>query len=199
MRNPIYFVAIALLALAVTVPATAHADSDAQAVVVAAQKKMMDLRFRTEMTSTSKGETSKATGEFDTMERMHMKTPDAEIIMVPEGVWMRSKGEGWMKPPIDMSGMFKQFMPKTVADIQKGMSNVKDEGMSTWQGKPTRVISYDMNTKVMGFSVKSHNRLWIDKSGLPIHSEVDSEAMGQKSHAVQDIIYDDSIRITAPK
>jgi hypothetical protein len=51
----------------------------------------------------------------------------------------------------------------------------------------------------MGFSVSSHNKVFIDESGRVVRSESDSEAMGNKSHTVQTIHYDDSIRISAPQ
>lgn len=191
------FFAIAMLTAAAAVPTMARAD--AQSDVSNAYQKMMDSRFSAEMTTTGDGKTTKASGEYDTIKRIHMKMPEMEIIVLPEGTWMRTGDGDWTKPPIDMSAMFKRFMPQTIADMQKGISNVKDEGKSTWQGQPVQVVSYDMNTKVMGFSISSHNRLWIDDSGRAIHSEVDSTAMGHKSHTVQDIKYDDSIRVTAPQ
>ncbi|MCB1570663.1 MAG: hypothetical protein KDI72_06415, partial [Xanthomonadales bacterium] len=61
-----------------------------------------------------------------------------------------------------------------------------------------RAVSYDVNTQVMGIDVSSHNTVFIDASGRIVRSVSDGEAMGHKTHSVQTIRYDDSIRISAP-
>jgi hypothetical protein len=98
-----------------------------------------------------------------------------------------------------MSAMVNRLMPQTIAEMRDGISNVKDEGATTWQGQPARIVSFDQKTKIMMFTVESSNRVWIDAQGRIIHSEAESTTMGKKSKTEQDIRYDDSIRVTAPK
>jgi hypothetical protein len=195
MRPLIACVALAAMLITLAVPGLAHAD--ARADLLAAQQKMMDSRFAVDMTSTSDGETTKMHGEYDTIKRIHMKTPDMEIVMLPEGTWMRSGDDAWRQQPM-MAMMAKRFMPTSIEDLRDGMTDVKDEGSSDWHGKPARVISWNMQTRVLLFRVNSHNRAWIDGDGRIVHTEAESTLRGKTSRVEQDYRYDDSIRVKAP-
>lgn len=196
MRHPIGIFMLAALCVITAAPGLARAD--ARADILDAFQKMMDSRFAIDARSTTDGETTTSHAEYDTIKRFHMKSSEMEIVVLPEGTWMRSGGGDWMKPPFDVGAMASKLVPQTIEEMQKDIANVKDEGATTWQGKPARIVSYDMDTKIMMFTVESHNRVWIDAQGRIIHSEADSTAMGKKSHTVQDIRYDDTIRISAP-
>ena len=179
---------------------SALADGSTRDVLMNAYQKMMDARYVADSVSTdAKGRKTNSTLEFDTMQRFRATTDDTAIVVVPEGTWMRSGNGEWMQPPIDMSAMFKRMLPMVMDDVRSGTSNIKDEGSRDVGSQQLRVISFDVNTKVMGFSVSSHNTVFLDGSGKIVRSESDSTAMGQKSHTVQTIRYDDSIRISAPK
>ncbi len=52
---------------------------------------------------------------------------------------------------------------------------------------------------MMGIHVTSTNKIFVNASGQIVHAESDGEAMGRKSHTTQDVRYDDSIRVNAPK
>lgn len=184
----------------VSVPGLAAADDGARDVLFAAYQKMVDSRFVSESVSTdAKGRKTNSKVEFDSMKRFRATTDDTAIVVLPEGIWMRSGKDDWIQPPIDMSAMVKRMLPMAMDEVRSGTSNVKDEGMRNIDGQDLRAISYDTNTKIMGFSVSSHNTVFIDGSGKIVRSESDSTAMKQKSHVVQTIRYDDSIRISAPK
>jgi hypothetical protein len=107
-------------------------------------------------------------------------------------------GKEWMKPPIDMSGMVKQFVPKSIDDMRTATKSASDDGMTTWSGQPVHAYTYSVDTTMMGIHVTSTNRIFVNASGQIVHAESDGEAMGQKSHTTQDIRYDDSIRVAAP-
>ena len=184
----------------VVLPSVAAADGSASDVLFAAHQKLMDSRWVTELVSTDKkGRETHSTFEFEAANRFRVTSEDTGFVILPEGIWMRSGKSDWMQPPIDMSAMVKGMLPMAMKDVRSGTSNVKDLGMRNIDGKELRAISYDVNTKVMGFSSSSHNTVFIDGSGRIVRSESDSTAMKQKSHAVQTIRYDDSIRISAPK
>lgn len=112
---------------------------------------------------------------------------------------MRSGDGEWMQPPIDMSAMFKALLPMTINEVRSGTRNIKDEGMKAVDGAELRAISYDLSTTIMGITVNSHVTVYLDEAGRIVRSESDGEAKGRKTHVVQTIRYDDSIRITAPK
>lgn len=191
-------VALALLACLFTLPALA--DGDARDALFNAYQKMVSAHYVADtVTIDGKGQKSNSTLEFETMNRFRATTGDTAMVILPEGVWMRSGNGEWMQPPIDMSAMFKGMLPMAMDEVRSGTTNVKDEGMRTIDGQQLRAISYDVNNKVMGISVSSHNTVFLDGSGKIVRSESDSTVMKQTSHTVQTIRYDDSIRVTAPR
>ncbi|SFN46399.1 hypothetical protein [Dokdonella immobilis] len=177
----------------------ALAAGDASSALFDAYAKMIDSRCVAEtVSSDAKGRENRSKVEFDTINRIRVTTDQASFIVLPEGTWMRTGGGEWMKPPIDMSAMFKRLVPSTLEEIRAGTRNIRDEGMQTVEGQNLRAVSYDVDTQVMGISVSSHNTVFIDASGRIVRSVSDGEAMGQKTHSVQKIRYDDSISISAP-
>jgi hypothetical protein len=120
------------------------------------------------------------------------------MIVVPEGTWMKT-GKDWTHPPVDMSGMVKQFIPKSIDDIRAATKNAADQGPMTWNGQSVHVYRYDVDTTMMGIHVTSTNRIFVNAAGQIVHVESEGEAMGRKSHTTQDIRYDDSIRVNPPK
>ena len=175
------------------------AADDARDALFKAYEKMLSSRCVAETVATdANGRENRSRVEFDTIERIRVSTAQASFVVLPEGTWMRTQGSDWMKPPIDMSAMFKRLVPSTIDEIRSGTSNIRDEGMQTIDGSSLHAVSYDVNTSVMGISVATHNTVYIDASGRIVRSVSDGEAMGQKTHTVQTIRYDDSIRIAAP-
>ena len=144
------------------------------------------------------GKPSRSRIEFDTLKRMRMTSDETSMIMTPEGTWMRSGKSDWIQPPIDMSAMFDRLLPASREALRTGTTNLRDEGMQSVEGVDLRAISYDMSTKVMGITITSHNTTYLDSAGRVVRTVSDGEAMGNKTHSVQTIRYDDSIRVTAP-
>ncbi len=194
-----HFAAIALALTCCVISTSACADGSVRDTLFNAHQKMLSARYVADTVSTdAKGNETTSKVEFDTINRFRATTPQTSFVVLPEGTWMRSgKGE-WMQPPIDMSAMIKRLVPAALDDVRAGTSNIKDEGSQSIGGQETRAISYDVNTRIMNFSVSSHNTVYIDASGHIVRSESDSTAMGRTSHSVQTIRYDDSVRITAP-
>ena len=176
---------------------SAHA-ADAREDVFKAYQKMMGSRFAVDITTVSGGDTMKSHGDYDTVERIHFRNDKMEMIVMPEGTWMRT-GSDWTRPPIDMGGMVKQFIPKSIEDMRAGTKSATDDGMTTFNGAPVHAYTYEVDTTMMGIHVTSKNKIFVDASGQIVHAESDGEAMGRKSHTTQDIRYDDSIRVAAPK
>jgi len=172
--------------------------ADAREDIFKAYQKMMNSRFSVDMTTTSNGKTSKAHTDYDTVERIHLKSDQMEMIVLPEGTWMRTGGQ-WTKPPMDMSGMVKQFIPKSIDDMRAATKSASDDGATTWNSQPVHAYTYDVDTTVMGIHVNSKNKIYVNAAGQIVHAESSGEAMGQTSQTSQDIRYDDSIRVNAPQ
>jgi hypothetical protein len=200
MRHRTFGLVVALMLACLGLRATpAAADGSVADALFQAHEKMLGSRCVAESVTTSAdGQETRSTIEFDTIKRMRVTSAEMSFVIVPEGIWMRSAGGQWMKPPIDMSAMFKRLLPSTIEEIRAGTSNVKDEGTQSVDGKQLRVISYDVNSKIMNISVASRNKVYLDASGRIVRLVSDSTAMGHKSHSVQSISYDDSIRVNAP-
>src|SRR3954468_3585384 len=179
------------------VPFAAHA-ADARDDVFKAYQKMMASRFAVDITTAGDSGTMKSHGEYDTVERIHFKSDRMEMIVLPEGTWMKT-GKDWMQPPVDMSGMVKQFVPKSIEDLRASTKNALDQGAKTWNGQSLHAYSYGVDMTVMGIHVTSTNTIYLNAAGQIVHAESDGQAMGKKSHTTQDIRYDDSIRVNPPK
>lgn len=192
MRLPLAASLFGLL-LATTTASAADARDD----VFKAYQKMMGSKFTIDINTTTGSDTLKSHGEYDTVERIHFKNDKIEMIVLPEGTWMRT-GKDWMKPPVDMSGMVKQFVPRSVDDMKAMTKSATDDGMTTFNGQPTHAYSYAVDTTVMGIHVTSTNKIFVDAAGQIVHVESDGEAMGRKSHTTQDVKYDDSIKVSPP-
>lgn len=193
------FATTLVLALICSSAGPALAAGDASSALFDAYAKMINSRCVAETVSTdAKGRESRSQVEFDTINRIRVTADQASFIVLPEGTWMRTGAGEWTRPPIDMSAMFKRLVPSTLEEIRAGTRNIRDEGMQTVDGQNLRAVSYDVDTQVMGISVSSHNTVFIDASGRIVRSVSDGEAMGHKTHSVQKIRYDDSIRISAP-
>ena len=171
--------------------------ADAREDIFKAYQKMMGARFAVGMSTVSGGKTTKAHSEYETVERIHLKTDSMELIVLPEGTWMRAGG-AWTQPPVDMSGMVKQFIPKSIDDLRAATKSATDDGMTTWSGQPMHAYTYAIDTKVMGIHVTSTNKIFVNTAGQIVHAQSNGEAMGKQSQTTQDIRYDDSIRVTAP-
>ena len=193
-----HFAAVAIV-IACVAPAGAFADGSARDTLFSAYQKMLNARYVADTVSVdAKGRETTSKVEFDTINRFRATTAETSFVVLPEGTWMRSGNGAWTQPPIDMSAMIKHLVPAALDDVRAGTSNIKDEGTQSIGGQEARVISYDVNTKIMSFNVSSHNKVYIDASGHIVRSESDSTAMGHTSHSVQSIRYDDSVRISAP-
>jgi hypothetical protein len=176
------------------------AERKAAGAVFTAYNKMLESKFAVDVhTTDDKGNKSQALAEYESLSRIHVKTDRMEVVTTPEGTWVKADEAGWQQPPSEMAAMVKQFVPKSAAELQASSKNIKDEGATTWQGKPAHAYSYDTELQVMGADVKSHNKVIINEAGQLVRSESDGEAMGNKSHSVQDIRYDDKIKVAPPQ
>lgn len=183
-----------VIAVLVLVVAAGPARADVQSDLFGGYQKMFDGHFASEMVSTDAGKQTRMEAQYETTRRVHVTTPDAEIILLPEGTWLKMGGE-WTKPPFDVGGMVQGMMPKNVDSLRAGISNLKDEGSVDG----LHAISFDQNMTFMGIKVSAHNKVFLNGAGQIVRSESSSNAMGKTSTSIQTIRYDDSIRVTAPK
>lgn len=181
--------------------APAFAD-DARAELIASWSKMIaakDLAYRANMATTDKkGRTYKSTMLIQWPNRFHVKNPDMEMIILPQGTWMNAGGN-WMKMPVDMSKVIQQFTPEATKASMDGLTSVRSLGKAEVNGKACDRYEYDFDSKVMGVRSTGTATIALDAAtGYPVRLETTGEAMGQKSTTVIDYEYDPGIRIVAP-
>lgn len=197
MRKGLMRLPLAASLLGLLLASTSAIAADARDDVFKAYQKMMGSKFTVDITTVSGSDTMKSHGEYDTVERIHFRNDKIDMIVLPEGTWMRT-GKEWMKPPVDMSGMVKQFVPKSIDEMKAVTKSATDDGMTTWNGQPAHAYSYSVDTTMMGIHVTSTNKIFVNAAGQIVHVESDGEAMGRKSRTTQDVKYDDSIKVNAP-
>ena len=186
----------ALLGFALT--SSVALAADARDDVLKAYQKLMAAKFTVDITTVSGSDTMKSHGEYDTVDRIHFKNDKVEMIVLPEGTWMRT-GKDWTQPPVDMGGMVKQFIPRSIEEMRAATKSATDDGMTTWNGQSLHAYSYDIDTTMMGIHVTSTNKIFINASGQIVHVESNGEAVGRRSRTLQDVHYDDSIKVVAPR
>ena len=186
----------ALLGFALT--SSVALAADARDDVLKAYQKLMAAKFTVDITTVSGSDTMKSHGEYDTVDRIHFKNDKVEMIVLPEGTWMRT-GKDWTQPPVDVGGMVKQFIPRSIEEMRAATRSATDDGMTTWNSQSLHAYSYDIDTTMMGIHVTSTNKIFINASGQIVHVESNGEAVGRKSHTLQDVHYDDSIKVVAPR
>jgi hypothetical protein len=174
--------------------------ADARADITAAMHQMAKpgSKYHTVGVNTSDGKTMKSSVDIIMPDHFHVIGDRAEIIVIPEGSWMKHDST-WQKLPMDMSRMIGQFTPAAMAEAEKNMSDAKFLGDGSINGEKAKTYSYTTTMSIMGIKSTSNAKIWVsDSSGRVIHMESDGSAMGKTTHTVQDITYDNSIAITPP-
>lgn len=174
--------------------------ADARVEISAAMHQMAKPgnKFHTVGINTSDGKTMKSSVDIIMPDHFHVISDRNEIIVIPEGSWMKH-GDSWQKLPMDMSRMIGQFTPAALAEAEQNMTDAKFLGADTINGEKAKTYSYTTSVSMMGIKSTSNAKIWVsDNSGRVIHMESDGSAMNKTTHAVQDITYDNSIKITPP-
>jgi outer membrane lipoprotein-sorting protein len=194
------FLAAALLVLAIAAPV--HADPKAD--IMAAHQKMLEKgRFRMTGTTVGDGQTTRMESAVVWPDRYHMKMDAGgsvtEIIVIPGETWMK-QGDSWMKLPMDMGAMIQSMTPEAMRKAFDGMSNIRELGSESIDGRDAVGYAYDSRVEMMGVTSTSSVRLWVEEdTGLPIRQEIDGEAMGTRSKTVHDYVFDPAVDVRAPK
>ena len=173
----------------------AHADPRAE-VFASFDKAQAQASYRAVSSVEVKGKTMQSTIDVQLPGSFHMKSPEAEVIVLPGGSWMYQGGQ-WMKLPMDMSQMVKGM---TLAAIRDGANTVKDVvklDSETVEGCMADSYSYRSQGKIMGMDAAADVQLWVcQDSGLPIRFvSVDLKGQGRTT-VVYD--YDAAVDIRAP-
>jgi outer membrane lipoprotein-sorting protein len=191
------FISTALFLAAALVAGPALADAKSE-ILASHQAMVKAAKFRIESTNESRQGKVENWAEIEWPDRYHMRNAQMEVIVLPGKTYMKQGGQ-WMPFPMDMSAMIKAMSPEAMKQGFDSMTNVKELGEKTLDGRTVKGYEYDSTVTMMNVTAKSHVQLWVDTATqLPVRQEIDGEAMGMKSRTTQRYTFDPSISIKAP-
>jgi outer membrane lipoprotein-sorting protein len=169
----LYMLVCSLLLLIAAVP-PAVLGSDAKADLKVASDAVLKVKsYRIHMTTSSQAGTNISTIEFVAPNRMHIIDEKKEMIIVPEGTYVKVAKGKWQKSPMDMSSMIAKLRTSEFTDEILKNEQVRLIGPDTLDGKSMMVYEIVYTSS----DLKSRNRVWISTDDhLPYKSETDGEA-----------------------
>lgn len=186
------------LAVAVTAlildPAPALADAR-EDLVAAFHKAMSKGHYTAQVLTEAKGRPYQSRVAVIFPDRFHLRTPDSEMVILPEGTWMQAGGQ-WMKVPMDMSRMIRSYSKEAMENGMAGIREVRVEGSEEVEGCLADLYHYEASGEFMG--VKSASRLVAAvcrDSGLPVRL-VSTGERGEKVTILYD--FDSEVTIRPP-
>ena len=189
MKHPLFMIAALCLGSSV---ACADCKSEVEAIM---QATMSAGPYHMSMTSDRSGKTTKMEADVILPTSEHMKMDQMEMVILPQGAWMKMGGS-WHSAPGPMAANMLTNMMSSFKDVR---SNVVCGSSEDFDGHSYPVYKYDSAGDVMGMKTSSHITLYMGDKGLPVGLIVDGTAMGVHSVTTQHINYDPSITIEAPK
>lgn len=176
--------------------------ADAKTEVFAAWDAMFAASsYRANIHASSGDQHYEQTIEIQLPDRIHMRGgPGGDVIVTPEGAWMKPPGGNWSVAPESTAALSKQFMSQEfVAQTKASVTAVEALGSESLRGQPVRVYRIEQTQTILGIKSTSTIKLYVDiGSGRPIRQEIDANAMGRDSRTVQDIEYVDTLQIKPP-
>lgn len=145
-----------------------RACADARDEVVAAWDKTIERgSYRMQMTTESRGRPHAQQMDVQLPASFHMRSPDSEMVMLPQGTWMRVNGE-WMQMPMNMSRMVEGFSADAIEQGKRSLADVERVGEGSVEGCEAVTYRYTTRGKFMGITSDSATEMAVCKdSGLP--------------------------------
>jgi hypothetical protein len=178
-------------------------------VMTKAMRAQLDAKsYRAHVTSSlSDGSSNAMVIEYVAPDRYRMvndaqtggKNFKQEFIIVGGATYIKAPNGGWVKSPVDASGIVKAFRDPKMLDELTKTADVKFVGPDTLDGAPMLVYQYTQNNP-MGMKLKSTAKTWLSVAdGLPRKTESEGEFNGQKTKTLVRITdYNADIKIESP-
>lgn len=186
------------LAFACCLPATALADARAE-VISAWEKAMAKGSYRMHIHSEVRGRPYTTQMDIEFPSSFHMRTPDTEMVMLPEGTWIQAGGQ-WMRSPVNMSRQVEGYTAEALEEGKRSLGSVERIGEETVEGCLATRYRYSQSGRFMGIKNDADVEIAVCKdSGLP--REVRSVSGSKRRPETTRIVYDfgADIRIRAPR
>jgi len=164
------------------------ARADARDEVIAAWENAMDRgSHRMQMSTESRGRTQAQEIDVQLPSSFHMRSPETEMVMLPQGTWMRVNGS-WMRMPVNVSQMAEAYSADAIEQGKQSLQQVERVGEGMVEGCEAVTYRYTSNGKFMGIRSDSTTEMAVCKdSGLP--RLLTSTSGGRRADTVR-IVYD---------
>jgi hypothetical protein len=151
------------------------------------------------VTTTADGKSTTMDGEVILPDSFHLTTGTGEFIILVSKTYMKQDGK-WSLFPMDLGSMVAGLRSSFTEEAMNNIKDVSYVGMDTAGGIPAQVYQYTESVTFNNQALTSQVKEWIGvANGLPVKMQVEGEYAGIKSTTVQDIQFDSSITIEAPK
>ena len=190
MKHPLFVIAALCVS---STAACADCKSDVEAIM---QAMMHAGPYHVSMTTIADGgKTTNYEADVILPTSEHMNMGQMEIVILPQGTWMKTGGT-WHAAPGPMGANMLNSMTHSFKDLR---SNIVCGSTEDFDGHSYPVYKYASAGEVMGVKTSSQITLYKGANGLPAGLIVDGTAMGVHSVTTQHIKYDPSITIKAPQ
>jgi hypothetical protein len=160
-------VRLILVMASAALPMAAAAD-DRALLIDAFTKAMARGNYSMQIDTEMKGRPYRTEMKVSYPDRYHMRSPDAEIIILPQGTWMNAGGQ-WMKVPMNMSQMIAGYSKEAMQQGMSAISEVRREGSESIDGCTTDLYRYRTSGDFMGVKKASTQVAAICRdTGLPL-------------------------------
>ncbi len=121
--------------------------------------------MRAVMTSEKSGTVTEMVIEMIPPDRLASKgNSTGDMIIVPEGVYMKQAGGAWTKLPIDASGLISDVLSQaTTEELLKylNIDNLRAVGVDVVNGRPCWVYEYETTMDVANITVQTQAKMWV--------------------------------------
>lgn len=164
------------------------ARADARDKVIAAWENAMARgSYRMQMSTESRGRTQSQEIDVQLPSSFHMRSPETEMVMLPQGTWMRVNGS-WMRMPVNVSQMAEAYSADAIEQGKQSLQQVERVGEGMVEGCDAVSYRYTSSGKFMGIRSDSTTEMAVCKdSGLP--RLLTSTSGGRRADTVR-IVYD---------
>lgn len=184
-----------LMSSLIASPALADCKSEFTALV---ERGLSAKSYEMNMTGSSAGQQMDITAMVTLPDHFHVKMPDMEMIMIPEGIWMM-QGGGWMQMPTEMVAMMKPMIDQATRSPQDNLDKIENLeclGQQNIDGVTYNAYSFTSSDEFEGKRPQVKVTTFADPStGLISRVEIDDGAGGTM---IQTIRHDDTIEIKPP-
>lgn len=144
------------------------ATADARDEITSAfQKAMGDSTYRLHIEIENKRGPISSQIDVQMPDRFHMRSQDAEFIMIPGGTWINAGGR-WMKMPVDMSKQMQGYKLDDISAATAQIESVEKIGSEVVDGCESTLYRYATTSTFAGRRSDDEVELAVcDATGLP--------------------------------